>query len=134
MNRKTLNLFALIFILAFLATILVVWQLFLAPRQAKPSPPTILPTPSPAVSSPTPTETGGRGDPLEKLTIDLSQEFPLLDFTPYQEIDFSLEYAGPRFLKVTLKQDTPQIKEKVFNWIKEKGVDPQTHEIKWVTP
>lgn len=63
------------------------------------------------------------------------EQTPLIDYTPYRTVDFGLTYIGPLHLKITLwAKDKLQAKEKALAWIKEKGVDPNTHQITWDPP
>jgi len=131
MNKKTRNLFLLIFFLSFLATILIAARfLFFKKPQ---TPPSFVPTPSPVIATPTPViqPLDGRGDSQEKILKDLEKRFPLQKFLPYTEENFTLGYIGPLFLKITLKKDAPEIRQGVLDWIWSKGVDPATHQIKW---
>lgn len=130
----------LIIILGFVAIILGVLRTsFLSKEkllpQTSPTPastPTIKPTykplPSP-IKTPLPV---GRGDPelLKELLKETEQNFPLIDFLPYEDKNFSIDYIGPLKLKVLFK--TPQASQSaVFDWIRSKDVDPSTHQIEF---
>lgn len=129
---KNKSLFLLIFFLSLLATVLAVWKLFLAP---KPTPPPLIPpsvSPTPTVS-PLPTPFWGRGDPnIEKEIYKKTQnDYPLLPFVPYQTLNWKVDYIAPLALEITLKKDTLEIRQKVLNWIQDKGVNPDSHQIEW---
>ncbi len=130
-NKST---FFLLLFLSLLATVLAIWKIFLAPKPTSTSPVTLI-SPSP-ILLPTPTSFSGRGDPdIEKEIYQKTQEnYPLLSFVPFQTLNWKIDYTGPLTLEVTFKKDTPETREEVLSWIKSKGVDPQTHDIKWVTP
>lgn len=77
------------------------------------------------------------GDPLIPYQDEQNTQknYPLLEFIPYETEKFSVAYSGPLMLEVKVKKgDKKEIKQAVLDWISEKGVDPQTHQIKWVTP
>lgn len=77
------------------------------------------------------------GDPVipyegQKYT---QSNYPLLEFIPYETESFSVRYSAPLTLTVTIKKGTQKIIEPlIIDWIKSHGVDPLTHQIKWVTP
>jgi hypothetical protein len=65
---------------------------------------------------------------LEKQTYT---DYPLFDYIPYYGEKFSVDYLKPLVLEVILKADTPEIRQEVLNWIKNKKVDPGSHKIEW---
>lgn len=68
---------------------------------------------------------------LPKKIEEISEKYPLLPYLPLMSEKFDLDYLSPLKLRVILKKGT---KEEVLDWIRSKGVDPQTHEIEWLTP
>lgn len=125
----------LVLVLATVASALIVWKIFLAPKQ--PTQPEIIPTPIPAKSrfalTPTPI-LEEKGTAQEEILESLREDFPLVDHVPYRTEEFIIDYIEPFHLKVFLKKDSPNIREKVLDWIEAKGVDPESHQIDWVTP
>lgn len=128
-KKKPRGTFYLIIVLAIIATILLIWRLFffqepLAPTLAEPTP-----TPSPAVVR----EQEGQGETPQTLYRDLKEDFPLVEFIPFDGPDFSLDYIGKLHLEARLAADTAANRRKVLDWIWDKGVNPATHQINWVT-
>lgn len=70
----------------------------------------------------------------KKLDEETYRDFPLFDHTPYQTDNWKITYVKSLQLVVTLKKDTPDIRQEVLDWIVSKGVDPKTHKIIWKTP
>jgi len=61
--------------------------------------------------------------------------FPLAPFLPYETEDFQISYEEPLVLNVVLKKKNKEkIEKEVLDWIASKGIDPQNHQIKWITP
>jgi hypothetical protein len=130
--KKINLLFILVFILAFIASILIFGKIFLY-HPKKISSPTPTPTPT-HFSLPTPTLNEGKGDsPLEILS-SLKKNFPLVEFLPYETENFYLDYIAPLHLRAKIKKATisTQIKQEILNWINSKGIDPQTHKIDFI--
>lgn len=76
----------------------------------------------------------GIGDPERMVEIieDQYEKYPLLDYMPYSNEDFALNYLEPMVLIVKIKgEEREAIMEQVKYWIKSKGVDPESHEIEW---
>jgi hypothetical protein len=76
----------------------------------------------------------GLGDPerIVEIAKEQYEMYPLLDYMPYSNEDFSLNYLEPLVLIVKIKGvEREAIMEQVKYWIKSKGVDPATHEIEW---
>ena len=75
----------------------------------------------------------GLGDPTfhQRQKVLIQQNYPLLNYMPHRDEEYYLDYIDPRKLIVLFKEDTPQIRQKVLDWIESKGVDPSTHEIIW---
>lgn len=71
-----------------------------------------------------------------KEEIKITQKaYPLIDFVPYETENFRIAYEDPLYLRVKIKKkNVSAIKKEVLDWIRSKGVDPQTHQIEWVTP
>ena len=81
-------------------------------------------------------ETGGRGDPglVKKIHLKDQEDFPLLPWVPYSAQDFEADYLAPLKLEVKIKTDPALAKQAVEAWIKSHKVDPETHEIIYLTP
>ncbi len=71
----------------------------------------------------------------KELQTEQAQDYTLLPYLPHEEKDFFIKtYVGPRKLWVTIVgQDAPQKRQEALDWMKSKGVDPQTHEINWAS-
>lgn len=67
----------------------------------------------------------------EQLEKQIYTDYPLFDYIPYYGEKFSVDYLKPLVLEVILKTDTPETRQEVLNWIKDKKVDPSTHKIEW---
>jgi len=131
--KKINLLFFLVLILAFLASVLIFWRVFLYQTSKTPLPPALTPTPT-SFFLPTPTPiilNEGKGDSPSEILESLKERFPLVEFLPYETENFYLDYIAAFHLQVTIKKAnvSAQIRQEVFNWIKSKGVDPQTHKI-----
>jgi hypothetical protein len=62
----------------------------------------------------------------------IQQYYPLFNYIPYSNEDFSIDYLDRLTLTVVLKHgDTPQMRQEVLDWIKNHGVDPATHTINY---
>jgi len=75
------------------------------------------------------------GDPLipyqEKK--DTAENYPLLQYIPYETAAFSVSYSGPLALKVKIRQgNQKEIEKEVKDWLKSKGIEPSTHQIEFV--
>lgn len=133
MRREYLNLFALILVLTVIATSLFVWKVFLSNRQkTAPAPPTkiVEPTPTSGFQKEVIQEEGV-GESPEEIIQSLRKKFPLYDWAPYTSENFSVRYVDKFQLEVSLKENTPEARQEVLDWIRSKGVDPETHEIDW---
>lgn len=125
------SIFILILFLSLLATVLVVWKIFFAP---KPTVSPSMPIPTPVlILTPTLSPVVGRGDQNFDIEIQkkIQEKFPLLQFLPYQTTTWKIDYIGPLSLEVILQKDTLEIREEVSSWIRSKNVDPTTHQINW---
>lgn len=73
----------------------------------------------------------GKGDPAytEEIETGLSKRYPLFPYLPYSSSNFSINYTGPLQLEVKLKTASASAKQNALDWIKGKGVDPQSHKI-----
>lgn len=69
---------------------------------------------------------------LEEMGLTILRDYPLVPHVPYYSQQFDIDYIAPLKLKIVLKGETS--KEEVLDWIRDQGVDPATHEIKWLTP
>lgn len=97
--------------------------------------PTPIITISPIISKTTiiPVEGEGLGTPdfYESQKPTMVKNYPLFDYLPYESDTFYLNYLKPFTLEAIIKENTPQAKQEVLNWISSKGVDPGTHTILW---
>lgn len=138
--KKPSYLFILILVLAAFAGGLIIWRLFIY-QPPSTSPPTPAPGPTPAIPTspllPSPTSSPKEvGDSPADLLKSLETRFPLIKSLPYKTDRFSIDYKAPLSLKIEIKiaTQTAEIKKEVLDWIKSKGVDPETHQINWLTP
>jgi len=138
--KKPNYLFLLILVLAALAGGLIIWRLFIY-QPPSITPPAPSPSPTPAIPTltvlPSPTTIPeGLGDSPANLLESLKTRFPLIESLPYKTDRFIVDYQAPLFLKVEIKiaTQTAEIKKEVLDWIKSKGVDPETHQINWLIP
>ncbi len=124
-----------ILILAIIAGLLLGLKIILTTDKSQekiilpPSPP-----PSPTFSlSPTPKIMTPEGDLDAPLQIrkEIQRDYPLFDFIPYKTKNWQIDYLKPLTLEIILRSDTLANRQEVLNWIKEKGIDPATHEIVW---
>ncbi|MDD3679255.1 MAG: hypothetical protein PHX72_00110 [Candidatus Shapirobacteria bacterium] len=61
--------------------------------------------------------------------------YPLIDKTPYQTTLFEITYSGPLELKVIMfGENQKQIANEVNIWLKENGIDPNSHTIEFAKP
>ena len=61
--------------------------------------------------------------------------YPLIDKTPYQTTLFEVTYSGPLELKVIMfSENQEQITNEVNLWLRENGIDPNSHTIKFTKP
>jgi len=74
---------------------------------------------------------GGLGESQEELIESTKEEYPLFEHVPYITQKTTLDYIAPLHLKILLKEDTPEARSQVLDWIRSKGVDPATHKIDW---
>lgn len=91
-------------------------------------------SPSPKVNQSTTNEIRGEYNFRETIDNEILQAYPLFNYIPFKAEIWSIDYTNKMELTVKLKQDTPEIRQEVFNWITDHGVDPQTHKIIWKTP
>lgn len=81
--------------------------------------------------------------PIAKEELDVFEEqekiiatkFPLIEKTPYQTTLFEVSYSGPLELRVIMfGENQEQIANEINIWLKENGVDPNSHTIKFTKP
>lgn len=131
---KSKGLFFLILGLAIIATVLFFWKLFFSkPERPLPAPstPTVGPTPTSGFQTEVPPEEKKAGPGPQEVIESLKERFPLYDWVPYTSENFYLVYKGDFHLKAVLKEDTPELRQEILDWIRSKGVDPATHKIDW---
>ena len=128
LKNKTLR---LILILALIAGLMLGLKILFSQEKEKIpalplSSPTITSFPTIAIAEPE----GDPNAPLEMRQENL-RNYPLFDYIPYKTKNWQIDYLKPLTLEIILKADTLAIRQEVLNWIKEKGVDPASHEIIW---
>jgi len=133
--KKINLLFVLVLILAFFASVLIFWRVFLyqPPKEIPSSIPTPTPTPF-SLPTPTPILNEGKGDSPSQIIESLKGKFPLVEFLPYETENFYIDYIAPLHLRVTIKNkaQSERIKQEVLSWIISKNVDPLTHQIDFI--
>jgi len=129
MNKKTIF---LIGVLATITGILISYRLLNKKSSSFP-----IPTPSPTPSFPvkaTPT-LNEPANIIEEQEQTIKNYYPLIDKTPYRTVLFELTYSDPLKLKVTMfGKNKEEIKSKVEEFLKENGIDPNSHIIEFVRP
>jgi len=68
--------------------------------------------------------------------IYMQKNYPLIAYMPYTANDFTMDYSGEHSLIVNMTNGTvsqDQIQQEVEDWMRNKGVDPSTHTIKYVS-
>lgn len=92
-----------------------------------------LPTPSPyPIRATIPPSAAGQGITEEKFVENLLNQFPLTPYLPYPGKELAIKYTAPLALEIKIKEATSAaIREKALDWIRDQGIDPQTHEIIW---
>lgn len=99
-----------------------------------PTPTTIsVPTTFPTITSEPELEGVGTPNFYEKIKPKILESYPLFDHIPYKTDFYLIDYLDPLILEVILKQDTPETRKEVLDWISTKGVDPESHTIIWKT-
>lgn len=82
-------------------------------------------------------DTKGLGAPnfLEYLNEKTEEKYPLFNYTPFTSDLFDIDYTGPLQLGVVLKAASPSAETKalVEQWIKQRAVDPSTHQIIFIS-
>ena len=75
----------------------------------------------------------GDPDAVEKIAKSVIERYPLVKYVPFENEYFSLNYSAPLVLSVKIKSgDKTDIKWQVYEWLKDKGVDPDSHQIEWI--
>lgn len=92
---------------------------------------TILPVVPKTIIVPIEGEGLGNPDFYESQKPTMLKNYPLFDYLPYKSDTFYLNYLKPFTLEAIIKENTPQAKQEVLNWISSKGVDLKTHTILW---
>jgi len=76
-----------------------------------------------------------RGDPNAEQHIieSIIQNYPLWFKTPKETREWEINYSDKWQITVSYLHfaDLEQVKEEVFEWMREEGVDPETHEFIW---
>jgi len=80
-------------------------------------------------------EKTGRGNPeaFKETSQEILEKYPLFNQTPKETKDWVADYLAPRKLIVIYNPDREiqTIKNEVFIWMEDEGVNPQTHEFVW---
>lgn len=135
-NLFKIKKYRLIFILLVIVLLLLVLKINLAkkipvqeiPVSLTPAP-SIYPLVSPLVS---PFEEKGDPDFQKTLRNQITNEYPLFSYLPYKEGGFTIQkYLDALTLEIIIPTDTPEVRQKVLDWISSKGVDPKTHTLIW---
>ncbi len=87
------------------------------------------------------TTSADRGEGQSKLSTQIDQElgqqyYPLRKYFPYITPNYKLGYIDRLKIKITLfntSSDKPTILNEVKNWVKSKGVDPESHQYVFAT-
>ena len=130
-------LFILILGLSIISGGLIIWRVFFYQKTTPEIIILISPTPTQTqIISPFPTSAGQEiGDSQKEIIDSLKKKFPLVEFVPFETDNFRVDYQAPLSLKVIVKKgDKLATKSLVESWIKSKGVNPATHQIKYFTP
>ena len=128
MSRKTKT---LIIILAAICSSLIVFFII----QKKQFPKTPLPFPSLSLSPTSIPVPPGYVDVFTEQEQTKENYYPLLEKTPYRTPRFELSYSGPLRLKVIMySKNQTEVKNEVYPWLKENGVEPTTHQIDFLDP
>lgn len=62
---------------------------------------------------------------------EILSAYPLFHYLPITTTNWSISYTDKKQVTVLLRQETPEVRQEVLDWISDHGVDPQTHEIIW---
>ena len=124
-----------ILILAIIAGLLLGLKIILTADKSQEKiiiPPSFSPSPT-FYLSPTPKIMIPEGDLDAPLQIrkEIQRDYPLFDFIPFKTKNWQIDFLKPLTLEIILRSDTLANRQEVLNWIKEKGIDPATHEIVW---
>jgi len=126
---KFIKKYQLIIFLAVVAGLMAGYQLFFMDKNGQEAE-ILTPTPTPTINI-TP-EQSEKGISKEQVVNKLLDEFPLTPSLPYPDDDANVVYIAPLTLEIRLKKtDNLKRREKILNWIRQQGIDPQTHEITW---
>lgn len=119
----------IIIVLAILVIALIIIKI-ITPKEEPIVPETVLPTLTPIQ---TVTILPGKGDPDFRQSLEpiIKKNYPLFDFVPFKTEFWSIYYLSPLKLRVNLSLDNQENRQEVLDWITSKGVDPNTHQIKW---
>lgn len=91
------------------------------------SPPSFPPSPTPIPE--------GDNKIIEYQQIVRQNKYPLIDQTPYKTSLFEVSYVGPLKLKVVMfDKNKERIKSEVEKWMRENGVNPESHQAEYVLP
>jgi len=126
---KFIKKYQLIIFLAIIALLMGGYQLFFM-NEGQQKTELLTPTPTPTIKI-TPQQSE-KGISKEQAIDKLLDEFPLTPSLPYPENDANVVYTAPLTLEIRLKKtDNIERREKILDWIREQGIDPQTHKITW---
>jgi len=73
---------------------------------------------------------------LQNLQSEITKNYPLASFTPYETTKYRVVYSAPLTLEVDLKisMNSQDVINEVKSWVKSYGVDPDTHKYIVVSP
>jgi len=126
---KFIKKYQLIIFLAIIALLMGGYQLFFM-NEGQQKTELLTPTPTPTIKI-TPQQSE-KGISKEQAIDKLLDEFPLTPSLPYPENDANVVYTAPLTLEIRLKKtDNIERREKILDWIRAQGIDPQTHKITW---
>jgi hypothetical protein len=142
---KYIKKYKLIIFLAVVAGILLAIKFFITTEEEPKQAPILTPTPtitsqfpterpiSPTITPGQPTEPFGKGITEEEFVKQTLGKYPLLPHLPYEQNEnIEIAYTEPLIIEITKPGAiTAEDKKEVLNWIRDKGVNPNTHEIRW---
>ena len=81
----------------------------------------------------------GQGDPnfYQQVNAEMDKNYPLAQFTPYENPYFRVVYSAPLALEITLKNTTltpDQAITQIKSWVQSHGLDPSSHTYSVVAP
>jgi len=128
---KFIKKYQLIIFLVVIASLMAGYQLFFMDKSDQ-NADVLTPTPTPIPAINITPEQSEKGISKDQVINKLLDEFPLTPSLPYPEDDANVVYTAPLTLEIRLKKtDNLERRESILDWIRQQGIDPQTHEITW---